>query len=225
MFKVSHYNNDFALELNYIFDAPDGIYFSFLRLRIFIDSVHEQIISSNEKLVSELQKEDPEVYSSMLNQLDIDCSLNYFQDFLLQSIFITSYTLLEYKLRDICLVCGKHKNKNYKEYRKKNGHKSELSAFKGFLEDILNLNMGSLVDSWNKLEDYQKLRKSIIHGESEDNIMQLLKFINAKYQIGIDVRSTNWNKVFVTDFIDKSYYLLDELIKLLNKEYNLISYG
>ena len=55
--------------------------------------------------------------------------------------------------------------------------------------------------------------------------MQLLKFINAKYQIGIDVRSTNWNKVFVTDFIDKSYYLLDELIKLLNKEYNLISYG
>lgn len=225
MFKGRTFKNDFAIELNDIFDSPDGIYFETLRLKQFINTINNKIIDDNDIIISELQKEDPDVYLSMIQQPNVDCSLNYFQNILLRSIFITSYTALEHRLRDICIVCGKYKGENYQEYRKKNGNKNDLLAPKSFLEDNLKLNLGLLVDAWGKLEDYHKLRKLIIHGHNENKILKLIQLINIKCKFELlENGGRDLNKLFVIDFIDKAYYLLDELIKFLNSEYNLISY-
>ncbi len=226
MFKISTLKNDFAIELNDIFDSPDGIYFETLRLRQFIDTINKKIDADNDIIISELQKEEPDVYLSMSQQPNIDCSLNYFQNILLRSIFITSYTILEHRLRDICIVCSKHKVDNdYNKYRKAHPRSSDLIAPKEFLETKLQLNLGDLNDIWVSLKDYHKLRKLIIHGHSEIEIIKLTKLIDTKSSKQLLENNGNeWDKLFVLEFIDKSYYLLDSLIKLLNTEYNLVSY-
>ncbi len=225
MFRGRTLKNDFAIELNNIFDSPDGIYFETLRLQQFIDTIQNKITDDNDIIISELQKENPYVYLSMIQQPQIDCSLNYFQNILLRSIFITSYTMLEHRLRDICVICGKYKGQDYVKYWNKNKSKNNLLVTKGFLEDTLKLNLGLLVGAWKKLEDYHQLRKSIIHGHNEKKIIQLGELIDAESHLELlDNGGRDWNKLFVIDFIDKSYYLLDNLIKFLNKEYNLVRY-
>ena len=226
MFRGRTLNNDFAIELNNIFDSPDGIYFETLRLRQFIDTINKKIIDDNNLITSELQKEDYDVYYSMSQQPHIDCSLNYFQNILLRSIFITTYTMLEHRLRDICIVCSKHKkDKDYLKYRKTHPHSSDLIAPKEFFETELHLDLGDLNVFWVSLKDYHKLRKLIIHGHSETEIIKLTKLIGTKSSKQLlENNGNDWNKLFVLEFIDKSYYLLDNLIRLLNAEYNLVSY-
>ena len=226
MFKGRTFKNDFAIELNDIFDSPDGIYFETLRLKQFINTINNKIIDDNDIIISELQKEDPDVYLSMIQQPNIDCSLNYFQNILLRSIFITSYTALEHRLRDICIVCSKHKkDKDYLRYRKTHSHSSDLIAPKEFLETELHLDLGDLNAFWVSLKDYHKLRKLIIHGHSEIEVVKLTKLIESKFSKQLlENNGNDWNKLFVLEFIDKSYYLLDSLIQLLNTEYNLVSY-
>jgi len=224
MFQARTYKNEFAKELNDVYDY--GAYFEAIRLQQFVSTIDIKINEDNEKIISDLAGEDPDVKTSILSQIDVSNSLFSFHDMLFKSLLITTYSLLENRLKEICNICANHNALPKYSTLRKNKYSSftDLSAPKEYFIDELKIDFHEIEDLWNGLKKYTIVRKSIIHYNCEIDPSEFLKYFESDKNIIIedDGHIEILDKIFVIKFVKDSVNLLQSLIELINKKFELV---
>jgi len=223
MFQARTFKNEFAIELNYLYEFD--VYFDGIRLHQNISTLDKKIKEDNDQIISELVHEDPDVKTSILNQVNVSNALYDFHDMLFKSFLITTYSWLEKSLKEICVICAKHNSlPNYTSLRRgKYRHCTDLSAPKEYLTEYLKIDIHEFDDFWNGFDLYTKLRKSIVHHNSSIIDGKLLTSFKLGESLLVkDGSILILNKSILVRFIDESSLLIKNIIDIINRDFNLI---
>ena len=80
------------------------------------------------------------------------------------STLLTLYSFFEYNLKSICNLLKEHKNYNLKvDDLSGNNY---ISKSKKYLKLLAGISVDNFDDLWRQIEDYQKIRNSIVHNNS-----------------------------------------------------------
>lgn len=219
--------NEFAADLNQIFDGDAssfGVHYDKFRLMQFVTTVNSKIEEDNKKILESVSHEDEEVAASILSQFHYDNSLHHFKDLLLKSIFVISYSLVEKRLFDTCIICGKHYPiTDFKKFRKKHGQLSDLIIPQEYLKDQMKIDFHLIINEWDMLLNYQEVRKVIVHKGSEIEETQKLSFFSKDPFLSLE---DNFLKIidekFVENFLDLSSDFQLKLVHTINTQLNLV---
>lgn len=110
-------------------------------------------------------KDDPDALNEMYDFLEDDYNKykTVFVKIHLNTAFVSSVSLFEYFLKRICYTY-------YKEFKLKvDDIKADgnVSAYRKYLEKVVELDLSSLDEKWNTLLKYNQVRNSIVHEYSD----------------------------------------------------------
>ena len=136
-----------------------------------------------------------------------------FEKILYNSVFLAIYSMFEHEFTEICRLC--QKEENYQS-----GPKNYLAGSKKYIMEVVGVNLDSLNDAWNKIQDYRRLRNSIAHRAGEVSDQETIRFVNSTDGVSINRLVTIDSIDFLKDFIDLTVnYLVgvcDEIVSQKN---------
>jgi hypothetical protein len=149
---------------NRIVSDYDGLEAMSLRLRMYFATLEKNIQEQNKKILEELENEEPEVKSSMLNDEFIDNSLNHFNDLLLQSFIISLLSYFETQLKKIAKTCDEELS--LKQRFKKYTHRIAFN-YKEYIKNNLIAELQEQESVFIEVEKWINLRNYIVHKDNE----------------------------------------------------------
>lgn len=146
-----------------------------------------------------------------------------FSEILNQSIYLTTYSIFEKELHNICDQCKDEEN--LKIGVKDLSGRNYIAQCMKYLKLVIKINLDALNDLYQEISFYQKLRNVFAHNngflKSIDVNMQ--RFIDSQSSLTIDKKSNkvNFESIdFVKDFIDKATGFLIELGEEIQRQKN-----
>lgn len=205
----------------------NGTYQIFLRYKLFIDKLENQIEISNNEIISNLSKEDDEVKHSMMSQPDIDNSLNYFKDLLFKSILVSLFSYLEMKLSEVAAICETHipTLKKITSYNKDGISGKSLSVIETNFE-FLNTEV-ALINSKTTiipdLKSWKDIRNFIVHNKKSIANLPSTSFLESNFIEIEDLNLKFISKQSVLNFHKFSIDLIKEVMESIENKYNLVT--
>jgi hypothetical protein len=217
--------NKFAEELiSCLENETNGKYQIFLRYELYLEKLDSHIQESNKKIKEDLEKEDGELRSSLLQQSDIDNSLNYFSDLLYKSILVSIFSYLELKVSEIAEICEAHVSTDKKINNfKKSGRNL------GFLEAHLEFINSEIVHIINyeeialDIKNWKDIRNYIVHHNPTEKLPSQ-SFLEGNF-MRIEYSTLKFlNKQSASNFLTLSDGLISNLADSIEKKYDLVRY-
>jgi hypothetical protein len=227
MFEVRTYKNIFAEKLNLIFDGytnDSGIFYDQLLLSDFLAFNYIKIEENKEAILKSVGDETEDVRSSILQQIDNSNVLWNFNDLLYKSVFLLSFSILDKKMRDVCLTCCIHNNLlELRKFKARNNKDKDLLIYRKYLESEMKVNFTELTERFDALLKFVDIRNCIVHSNSEIRSNNNLSYFKDWSTISVNEDYLYIKKKeFVLYFIEKMFEFLKALLDSMNYQFELI---
>lgn len=214
--------NKFAEELiNCLENDTNGTSVIFLRFEIYINQLSNQIKDTNTEIEEELNKIFDEEKNTFKHRPDIYNSLNYFNDLLLKTIFISSYSYLELKLSEISSICESEipEIKNIKSFKK---NISYVESFLKFLNsEVISIPNFSVF--FSSIKHWKDLRNFLVHNKSLESLPPK-KFLEDNFIQVLNYELVFLNKQAILNFINFSAELISLIKEEIEIKYKLVEH-
>lgn len=134
------------------------------------------------------ENEDDEARFDSLYEQESEKYFKIYPQIFYNSIIISLYSYLEYKMKKLNEDLNKHDRINRITKVKKNSNESKINCYKRFLTENYNIDFSNIDEDWSQIELFAKLRNVIVHDNSflKLNKHELVNFLKKFNSIEIN---------------------------------------
>ncbi|MGA2405283.1 MAG: hypothetical protein ABSF81_00845 [Bacteroidales bacterium] len=207
----------------------------FSEIKDFVDETKNLIISRQKELEKHINNEIKKSRHSNSGQeiveYYIDDIIKYDQTYieiLMNSTFISSYSLFE---NSFCRICKHAQKEKGKQINLNDLSGKGINQCKKYIEKVIEIDLSSLYTEWEEIQNYNKVRNLIVHNSAnfeKDKSKALERqemylFITSNPFINVKREGRGYFYIndyqFIINFCDKAEKFLSEIIdKILNLE-------